>query len=64
MSLKNKIHNFSTENSKTDEWMDEFFSAEAFALKNKSNPDEKREFLEEINKKNKKFIKKIENLLR
>lgn len=64
MSLKNKIHNFSTENSKTDEWMDEFFSAEAFALKNKSNPDEKREFLEEIHKKNKKFIKKIENLLR
>lgn len=64
MLLKNKIHKFSTENSKTEEWMDEFFSAEEFALKNKSNPDEKREFLEEIHKKNKKFIKKIENLLR
>ena len=62
--LKNKIHNFVQENSKSEEWISEFFSAEIFALKNKNDDSEKAKLLDEICKKNKKFIQKIENLLK
>ncbi len=62
--LKNKIHNFVQENSKSEEWIGEFFSAETFALKNKNDDNEKAKLLDEICKKNKKFIQKIENLLK
>ncbi len=57
-----KIHNFVQENSKSEEWMNEFFSAETFVLKNKNDDNKKAELLDEIHKKNKKFLQKIKNL--
>lgn len=59
-----KIHNFIAEKSKTEEWMDEFFCAETFALKNKNTDNEKGKILDEIFCKNKRFLQKIENLIR
>ena len=60
--FSDKIHNFVQENSKSEEWMNEFFSAETFVLKNKNDDNKKAELLDEIHKKNKKFLQKIKNL--
>lgn len=59
-----KIGNFIEEKSKSEDWTDEFFSAETFALKNKKSDNDKEKICEEICKKNKKFIRKIENFIR
>lgn len=59
-----KILNFIEEKSKTEEWLNEFFCAETFALKNKTADNEKNKILDEICVKNKKFIQKIKNLIR
>ena len=59
-----KIRNFIEEKSKSEEWTEEFFSAETFALKNKNSDNDREQIREEICIKNKKFIKKIENLIK
>lgn len=59
-----EIRKFKAENSKTEEWLEEFFPAEMFALKNKTSTEEKQSLFSEICAKNKKFIEKIEKLLK
>lgn len=61
-NILSEIRKFSAENSETEEWLEEFFPAEIFSLKNKKSQTEKEALFNEIREKNKKFIKKIEKL--